>query len=128
MRGSGGMRVLAVAMLAALPSSSVAGWAVAFHLAEPDHHTRPAQHRDGIAGLELALHGHAHEQGTPAHGHPLLTGGPARIPGKQILVIPAVLADAAELPAVGRGFRPLVSGGPTHDPPPRPASRPVLRI
>lgn len=118
---------MAAAAMAALASSSVAGWAVAFHFAD-DHHRGTSAHRDGIAILELALHGHAHDRDTPAHGHPLLTSGPAPLPEKVLLLIPAVFGDAPELAAGSPGLRPLVPSGPTHDPPRRLASSPVLRI
>ncbi|MFI4942201.1 MAG: hypothetical protein ACHP85_02990 [Burkholderiales bacterium] len=124
----GPRRAIALAMLAALVSSSVAGWGVAFHLTEPDHHGG-SHYSDDIAGLEVALHGHAHDSGTPPHGHPVLTtSSPARIPGKLILAIFAVPGIAAEPPAAGAGTRLPPSSGPTHDPPPRLASRLVLRI
>lgn len=128
MRGFGRRRALAVAMLATLASSSAAGWAVAFHLAADDHHGGASPHNDGIAVLELALHGHAHDGSTPAHGHPLLTSNPAPLPGKPLVLIPAALGDAPELAAGSPGLWPLLPSGPTHDPPPRAASRPVLRI
>jgi hypothetical protein len=124
----GPRRATALAILAALVSSSVAGWGVAFHVTEPDHHGG-SHHSDDIAGLDVALHGHAHDSGTPPHGdHPLVTSGPARIPAKLILAIPLVPGAAAELLAAGAGIRQRLAGGPTHDPPARLASRLVLRI
>jgi hypothetical protein len=119
---------LAVATLVALAASAMTGWAVAFHLTDPDHHVGSARHHDGIPGLVLVLHGHAHEQDTPAHGHPLLTSSPARVSGRQVLVMPVLLGEATVLLAAGAGMRALPIPGPTHDPPPRPLLRPVLRI
>ncbi len=114
--------------LAALASSSAAGWAVAFHLTEGDHRGGASQHRDRVAILELALHGHAHERDTPAHGHPLVSSNPTPFPAKVLLLIPAALGDALEFAAGSRSLGPLSPSGPTHDPPPRLASNPVLRI
>jgi hypothetical protein len=114
-------------VLAALCASPAASWAVAFHLAEEHNGTR-ASHHDETAALERALHGHAHEPGTPAHGHPFLTSAAAKAPGKLFQLIPAALADASELSAFSGSLLTLLPSGPTHDPPPRPASRPVLRI
>lgn len=122
-------RALAVGALLALASSSAVGWAVAFHVATDDHHGGGPSHHDGVVGLDLVLHGHAHDEGTPAHGHPFLTSVPAPIPAKQLLLIAAMVGDAPEVVvALTSGRRRPSSRGPTHDPPPRLESPSVLRI
>jgi len=122
-------RALAVATLLALASSSAVGWAVAFHLATDDHHRGGSSDHDDIAGLDMVLHGHAHGEGTPAHGHPLLTRVAAPIPGKLLLSIGVMVGDAPEVVvAATSGRRPLSLRGPTHDPPPPLESAAVLRI
>lgn len=118
---------MAAAMLATLASPPAASWAVAFHLAD-EHHANAQLHHDEVAALERALHGHSHETGTPSHGHPVLSSGAAQAPARPLPVIAAALAAAPRLSAPGIGLRALPPSGPTHDPPPRPASRPVLRI
>jgi hypothetical protein len=115
--------------LLALSSPWVVGAAVAFHLAQDDHHVRGWSHQDGAVGLEIALHGHTHDERTRAHEHPLLTTGAATAPGRLLLLIGAMVADAPVLVvAPSSDRRPLSLSGPTHDPPPRPSAPPVLRI
>jgi len=115
--------------LLALASSSAVSWAVAFHLASEDHHLGGSSHQDGVAGLDMVVHGHAHGEGIPAHGHPLVTSVAAPIPGKLLLLIGAMVGDAPEVvAAAASGRRPLSPRGPTHDPPLRHESVPVLRI
>ncbi len=122
-------RALAVAGLLALASSSVVGWTVALHLATDDHHRDGSSHHAGAVGLEMALHGHAHDERTPAHGHPLVTSVTAPIPGKPLLLIGAIVGDAPHVVVAATSGRPLLSqSGPTHDPPPRLESASVLRI
>ena len=116
-----------MAVLAALASPPAASWAVAFHLAD-DHHGGPQPRHDEIAALERALHGHSHEKGTAPHGHPVLTSCAAQASARPLLSIAATLGDVPLLPTPGGGLRGLPPSGPTHDPPPRPASKPILRI
>jgi hypothetical protein len=98
---------------------------LAIHLQSHDHHAAsPAN-----AGVEIALHGHAHIEGTPPHGHPLLGSVAAPLPGRVLAPLAAFVGDAPELilgDPLGRRAR---SGyGPTHDPPPRRAAPRILRI
>ena len=117
-------RALAAVGLLALSSSSMAGWSVALHLATDDHHDH-----GGTSGLEMALHGHVHDEGTPPHWHPLLPSVAAPIPGKLLLTIGAMVGNTPEVVVtVNSGPRLLPSRGPTHDPPPRYESISVLRI
>jgi len=109
-------RALAVSVLLAIVSSSAAGWAVAFHLAIDDDHGSGSSHHDGLLGLDMVLHGHAHGERTPAHEHPLLTSAAAAIPGKLLLLMGSMVGDAPErvaTPTLSR--RLLLQGGPTHD-------------
>ncbi len=79
--------------------------------------------------MEMALHGHVHEEGTPPHWHPLLTSVAVPIPGRLLLTIGTMVGDAPEaVVTVASGSRLLSSRGPTHDPPPRYESVSVLRI
>jgi len=117
-----------VTTLVALASSSVAGWVLTFHLAD-DHHAGGSRHHEGVAGLDMLLHGHGHDEGTPAHEHPLLRSSPAPVPGKLFLELSAMVGNAPEFVVVSatpsRGaFSPT---GPTHDPP-RLGPPAVLRI
>ena len=115
--------------LVALVSSSAVGWAVAFHLATDDHHGGGSSHHDGVAGLDMVLHGHAHGEGTPPHGHPLLTSVAAPIPGKLLHLIGSMIGGAPERVATAASRRRLVlQGGPTHDPPGALEAVSVLRI
>jgi len=119
---------MAVGALLAFGSSSAVGWALAFHLATDDHHDGRPSHNEGVVGLDMVLHGHAHGEGTSAHGHPLLTSVGAPIPGKLLLLIGAMVGGTPEVVAVATSGRRLLSArGPTHDPPPR-ESASVLRI
>lgn len=122
-------RAFAVAALLALPSSWAAGWSVAFHLATDDHHSAGSSDHGGALGLEMALHGHGHAEGTPAHGHPCIGSAAAPIPGRLLLLIGATIGDVPEVVRAeisGRGL--LSEAGPTHDPPPRLEAVSVLRI
>ena len=114
--------------LLALVSSSAIGWAVVFHLATDDHHGGGSSHHDGAVGLDMVLHGHAHGEGTPAHGHPLLTSAAAPIPGKLLLLMGAMVGDAPEVVAPATPGRLLWQSGSTHDPPGGLETVSVLRI
>jgi hypothetical protein len=114
--------------LLAVASSWVVGGAVAFHYGTHDDHAGgPARH----SGLDLAtvVHGHAHTEGTPEHGHPFAGTMAAPLPGKQLLLIGAMIGDAPEIVGGETTRRPLLlRAGPTRDPPPRFEAVPVLRI
>lgn len=119
---------MSVTTLLVLASSAAAGWAMAFHVAD-DHHGGGSPQDDGVAGLEIALHGHAHDKGAPPHGHPFVTCGPAPIPARHELLIVAMVGDAAEsVIALSFGRRLPASRGSPHDPPPWRESPSVLRI
>jgi hypothetical protein len=93
-----------------------------------------SDHHDGAAaaegaGVEIALHGHAHVEGTPPHGHPVVASVAASLPGRMLVPVAAFLGDAPEA-VVGDplGRRALSWDGPLDDPPPRRAAPPILRI
>lgn len=124
-----GMRAFAALALAALPSASVLSWTAALHAADGEHHrgasTRPA---DALR-LDLALHGHGHDDGTPPHGHPLLLGGATPLPGRTLLLAEATLGAAPEIPGlVSPRLRLLSLAGSAHDPPRCFATPSVLRV
>lgn len=102
---------------------------MAFHLASDDHHDEGSSDHDGALGFEMALHGHRHAEGTPAHEHPGISSGAAPIPGRLLLLIGAMMGNAPEVAlAEIPGRRLLSEAGPTHDPPPRLEAVRVLRI
>ncbi len=118
----------ALPALLALSSSPTIGWSVTLHLTTDDHHSGGSPDHDGALGLEMALHGHAHAEGTPAHGHPFLGSVAAPIPGK-LLLVAATIGDAPEVVLAETSARRLLSeAGRTHDPPPRVEAPSVLRI
>lgn len=128
MRGSL-KRVFAATALLVLSSSWVVGWSLEVHLAADDHHGVGSPDDGGRSGLEMALHGHAHAEGTPAHGHPVLGSVAAPIPRKPLVLIAAMIGDAPEVTLAGcSGRRLFLQAGPTHDPPPRPQAVSILRI
>jgi len=118
-------RAYALTALVALLSPPAVGLALAIHLLSHDNHAAsPAN-----AGVEIALHGHAHVEGTPPHGHPIVGGAAAPLPGRILLPLAAFVANAPEFnPDDPLGRRALSGYGPTHDPPPRRAGPPILRI
>ena len=67
-------------------------------------------------------------EGTPAHGHPLLTSAVAPIPGKLLLRMGAMVGDAPEVVAPATPGRLLWQSGSTHDPPGGLETASVLRI
>jgi len=120
---------MAVTALLALVSPSAVGWAVAFHLTVDHHHDGGSSDHDDVVGLDMVLYGHAHDEGTPAHGHPLLTSVASPIPGKLLLLIGAMVGDVPDVVVIATcGLRLLLLRGPTHDPPPRLESASILRI
>lgn len=120
-------RALAATALLTLASSSVLGWSVAVHLVTDDHHDR--SHHDGVLGLGMALHGHAHSDETPPHQHPVIGSVAASLPGKLQLQTGATVGHAPEMVCAGAFACRLSSPtGSTHDPPPRLELTSVLRI
>jgi len=122
-------RVRVVTALLALSASWAAGWAVAFHLATDDHHGHAASDRGGVRELEMAIHGHAHSEGTPAHSHSVVSSVATPVPSRLSLLALAMTGhapDAVVTPASGR--RLPSQAGPNHDPPARGASVSILRI
>jgi len=121
-------RAFAVTALLALSSPSAIGWLLTFHLATGDHNDGHASNHTGVVGLEMAMHGHAHNEGTPAHGHPFVGSVAAPIPGKLLLLLGSLIGDAQEvMVAETSGRRLLLKVGPTHDPP-RIEAVTILRI
>jgi hypothetical protein len=119
-------RAYALTALVAFLSPPAAGLALAIHLVI-DHHHEGASPDD--AGVEIALHGHDHIEGTPPHGHPILRSVAAPLPGRILVPPAAFVGDAPEVvlgDALGR--RGLWGDGPTHDPPPRRVAPAILRI
>ena len=84
----------ALTALLALVAPTVIGFSIALHLATDDHHGAAESHEDDSVDLEMALHGHAHLQGTPSHGHPLLRSAGAATPAATNLVMSAILGGA----------------------------------
>jgi hypothetical protein len=118
-------RAYALTALVAFLSPSAVGLGLAVHLLSHDHHAGSVGH----AGAEIALHGHAHIEGTPPHGHPMLGSVAAPLPARVQAPLATFVADAREpIPGDPLGRRALSGFGPTHDPPPRRAAPPILRI
>ena len=87
-------RAFALTALGALLSPPAVGLALAVHLLSDHHHEGASLDN---AGVEIALHGHAHIEGTPPHGHPIVGSVAAPLPDR-ILVPPArVVGDAPEV-------------------------------
>jgi len=123
-------RVRVVTALLALSTSWAAGRAVAFHLATDDHHGgHAASDRGGVRELEMAIHGHAHSEGTPAHSHSVVSSVATPVPSRLSLLAPAMTGDAPEAVLTAASGRRLPSqAGPNHDPPPCGVSVSILRI
>ena len=122
-------RVRVVTALLALSASWAAGWAVAFHLATDDHHGHDPSDRGGVRELEMAIHGHAHSEGTPAHSHSVVSSVAPPVPSRLSLLAPAMTGDAPQAVLTAASGRRLPSqAGPNHDPPPRGVSVSILRI
>ena len=119
-------RAFALTALVALLSPPAVGSALAIHLLS-DHHQDGASPDN--AGVEIALHGHAHIEGTPPHGHPIVGSAATPLPGR-ILVPPAALVGDAPEVILGDplGRRGLSGDDTTRDPPPRRMAPPILRI
>jgi hypothetical protein len=121
-------QALAVGAAFAVSSSWLLGWSVVVHVTDDHHHAQASDH-SLEAGLEMAFHGHAHSEQTPAHGHPFIGGMAAPLPGKLLLMVEAASAVPHGLViAEPTGRRLLSQAGPTHDPPPRPVAVSILRI
>ena len=121
-------QALAVGALLAMSSSWVVGWSVALHL-DDDHHRGAASDHGVALDLEMALHGHTHSEGTPAHGHPFVGGVAAPLPGKLLPLTEAMTAcPRVSMVADPSGRQLLSQAGATRDPPPRPAALSILRI
>jgi len=122
-------RVRVVTALLALSTSWAAGWALAFHLATDDHHGHEASDRGGVRELEMAIHGHAHSEGTPAHSHTVVSSVATHVASRLSLLAPAMTGDDPEAVLTAASGRRLPSqAGPNHDPPPRGVSVSILRI
>jgi hypothetical protein len=119
-------RAFALTALVALLSPPAVGLALAIHLLSDHHHEGASPDN---AGVEIALHGHAHIEGTPPHGHPIVGSAATPLPGR-ILVPPAALVGDAPEVILGDplGRRGLWGDDPTRDPPPRRMAPPILRI
>jgi hypothetical protein len=115
--------------LLAVASPWLVGAGLAFHHVTDDHHAAEPPTSRGALDLATVLHGHAHAEGTPEHGHPFAGSVAAPLPGKQLLLIGAMIGDVPEIVGGETPRRPLLSrAGPTRDPPPRFEAVPVLRI
>lgn len=116
----------AVTALVALLSPSAVGLVLSVHLLSGHHN--PAAAAESV-GVEIALHGHAHVEGTPPHAHPLVGSVAAPLPGRILVPSAAFLADAPEaLLGDPLGRRALFWDRPMDDPPPRRAAPAILRI
>ena len=122
-------RSLVVAALLAQGASWATGWAVALHLASDDHARHAPSDGGRALGLQMAAHGHLHAEGTPAHGHPVVGSVAAPIPGRPLLLAPAMTGNAPETACAAlSGSRLAPRAGPNHDPPRRGTSISILRI
>jgi hypothetical protein len=63
------LRGSAVFTMAALVQGMVLGMIMAAHAAQHDHHPTPHEEH---AAIELIVHGHEHESGSPEHQHSLV--------------------------------------------------------
>jgi hypothetical protein len=122
-------RAFAVTALLALSSPSAIGWLLTFHLATGDHNDGHPSDHTGVVGLEMAMHGHAHDEATPAHGHAFVTGVVgAPMPGRLLLMVGSMIGDAQEVVGAEISDRRVFSeAGATHDPP-RIETVTILRI
>src|SRR5207244_1508127 len=121
-------RAVAVAAMVAFSSSWAVGWSAVLHVAADHHHDVDSPDHEGALGLQMVMHGHAHIQGTRAHSHPVVARAAIPVSGKLIVSVSAMIGDVPEAVwGEASGRRLLSQGGPTHDPPPRPAVS-VLRI
>lgn len=124
------LRPSVLVTLLSLCASWAFAWpvAVAAHLLADDHH----EHEPGAeaTGLAVALHGHAHDDDVPDHGHPFVGSVAGPVPGQDVLSLPAMVGLEPETPAAflrGRGPWARPREAPSHDPPPRLEAE-ILRI
>lgn len=124
-------RAVAAIALATLCSTSALAWAATLHAAIDHPHRDGAEHHGRTIRLDLALalHGHAHEDGTAPHDHPVLVSGATPLPGRAFLLIGATIGGVPEPAAIVLPRLGLPSaGGPTHDPPSPADAVSVLRV
>ena len=81
----------AVLLLTALALPWVMGVAALAHNAD-GHHDHALANQDPMGILELAVHGHHHEPGTPSHQHAFTLAKPAP-PGTKISLAQGVMAS-----------------------------------
>jgi hypothetical protein len=60
--------------IAALVQGGLVGTAMAVHATQDDH---DALRHEKCAGIELIMHGHDHDRGTPEHEHSFVSANPA---------------------------------------------------
>lgn len=91
---------------------------LAAHAVFHDHETADHGAADHDMAVEALLHGHAHPDGVPRHGHELVTAAPARHESAPELraAVPGLPPDPLPAPAVAWMARP--ADPPGADPPP----------
>lgn len=123
------MRAVAAVALVTLSVSPMLCWTAVFHAVADNHHRRASTGRGDAVRLDLALHGHGHDDGTPPHRHPLLVSGTTPLPGRALVLAGAMNGGAPEVPRLAPPrLRLLSPPGSAHDPPPRFATPSVLRV
>jgi hypothetical protein len=121
-------RVGAVVVLLVLSAAWIAAGPVALHMAVHDHeqdHADEVEHR--ALDVELAQHGHAHGEETPAHDHPVIGNAAFVTHRVTSMALPIADAPGALLPPEP-GPRLLSLAAPVPSPPPRHRTHAVLRI
>ena len=121
-------RVGAVVVLLVLSAGWIAAGPVALHMALHEH-----EHDDGdevehrALDVELAQHGHAHGEETPAHDHPVVGNAAFVTHRVTSMGLPIAEAPGAQFP-LEPGLRLLSLAAPVPSPPPRHRTHAVLRI
>lgn len=122
-------RIASLLLLASLLAPGAAVVAEAGHVAL---HHEPADSPAAVAGdLNLLRHGHAHDDGTAEHGHPLLVAGSTgvRTPPRVANEFGDAAWQSADIAIVVRTRSRFVAAEPGGvGPPPPPRSISILRI
>lgn len=98
-------------------------WLAAHAVFPHDHdHDHEAAEHEAVeaAAVRAILHGHAHPDGVPAHGHEVVTAAPARPePAPEVrAAVPGLPLDLPSAPRTAAAWVARPSGPPGADPPP----------
>jgi hypothetical protein len=120
-------RTTALFVLGVVASPWLATAVVALHL---DGHARRGHHEGEVESLAgAALHGHAHDAGTPEHHHSVTAPAPGPLPVKpELTPAPAAILRAIAAVAEGPIRLPEAASSVGHDPPRCAFSVSILRI